>query len=125
MPKGSITSAETHNDFGVGEEWVSVFGDQTMNIVHIGAEDSDLAPMLKGLPNDQCQCPHWGYVISGKLTVTYSDHVEDLNEGDAFYMAPGHTPLAAAVSQFVIFSPNAEYAKLDAHFAEKMREMQA
>ena len=31
-------------------------------------EDIDHAPLLKGLPNNQCQCPHWGYVIKGKMT---------------------------------------------------------
>jgi hypothetical protein len=24
-------------------------------------EDFDATPLLKGLPDDQCQCPHWGY----------------------------------------------------------------
>jgi hypothetical protein len=124
MPKLSTTSADTHNDFGVGEEWVSVFDKYTGNIVRIGAEDSDLAPMLKGLPNDQCQCPHLGYVIKGQLTVTYADGTEVYDTGDAFYMPPGHTPLATAGSEFMIFSPNEEYAVLDAHFAQKMAEMQ-
>ena len=33
--------------------------------------DADLADFFRGLPDDRCQCPHWGYVISGKLTFTY------------------------------------------------------
>ncbi len=125
MPKLSITSAETHSDFGVGEEWVSVFDKYTGNIVHIGAEDSDLAPLLQGLPNDQCQCPHWGYLIKGSMTVTYAGGTEDYEAGDAFYMPPGHTPKATAGSEFMLFSPNEEYAVLDAHFAKKVQEMQA
>src|SRR5205814_1940573 len=32
-------------------------------------------PLLKGLPDDSCQCPHWGYVFAGQLTVRYPDHV--------------------------------------------------
>jgi len=31
--------------------------------------DVDLAPFFAGLPDDRCQCPHWGYVIHGKVTV--------------------------------------------------------
>jgi hypothetical protein len=30
--------------------------------------DADLAPLYKGLPNDQCQCEHWGYVVKGKVS---------------------------------------------------------
>ena len=26
-----------------------------------------------GLPDDRCQCPHWGYVAKGSFTVTYLD----------------------------------------------------
>ena len=29
-------------------------------------EDIDTTPLMRGLPADQCQCPHWGYVIKGK-----------------------------------------------------------
>ena len=29
-------------------------------------EDIDATPLLKGLPDDRCQCPHWGYVINGR-----------------------------------------------------------
>ena len=28
--------------------------------------DMDPTPMFQGLPDDRCQCPHWGYVIKGK-----------------------------------------------------------
>jgi hypothetical protein len=25
--------------------------------------DADLTPLFKGLPDDRCQCPHWGKTI--------------------------------------------------------------
>ena len=28
----------------------------------------DFTPMLKGLPNDLCQCPHWGVAIGANRT---------------------------------------------------------
>src|SRR5438552_3029015 len=31
---------------------------------------TDLAPLLKGLPNDLCSCPHWGYVFKGRMRVS-------------------------------------------------------
>ena len=29
-------------------------------------EDADATPLFKGLPDDRCQSPHWGYVVSGQ-----------------------------------------------------------
>ena len=42
----------------------------------------------EGLPGDSCQCPHWGYMITTRLTVRYGDHEEVIEPGDAFYMCP-------------------------------------
>ena len=53
--------------------------------------DADLAPLFEGLPDDRCQCPHWGYVVRGKLTFTFADHEETYETGDAYYAPPGHT----------------------------------
>jgi hypothetical protein len=36
-------------------------------------EDIDATPFMKGLPDDRCQCPHWGYVFKGKMTARYAD----------------------------------------------------
>jgi len=29
--------------------------------------DIDPAELFRGLPDDRCQCPHWGVVVKGKL----------------------------------------------------------
>jgi len=29
-----------------------------------------------GLPDDRCESPHWGYMISGELTFRYADRDE-------------------------------------------------
>ena len=42
------------------EDRTDHFDGYTVNFTSI-REDSDLAPLLKGLPGDSCQCPHWGY----------------------------------------------------------------
>lgn len=74
--------------------------------------DADLAPLFKGLPDDRCQCPHWGYVIEGKLMFTFSDgHEETYETGDAYYAPPGHLPHLYAGSDVVEFHPTAELAK--------------
>ena len=124
MPNVSRTSASIHKQMGPGEEFTEHLDDTTVNFVSIH-EDSDLAPLLVGLPDDKCPYRHWGYVFSGQMTVTYADHVEVLSAGDAFYMTPGHSPKALAGTEFVMFSPKEELAALEAHFAEVMQKMQA
>jgi hypothetical protein len=69
-------------------------------------QDADPAPLFIGLPNDRCQCPHWGVVRAGKLTIRYEGHEETYVEGDAYYAAPGHLPLVFAGTELVEFSPS-------------------
>ena len=65
---------------------------------------TDLAPVLKGLPGDLCPCPHWGYMLKGRIRMTYADGEEILRAGDLFYLPPGHTPLVEEDTEFVEFS---------------------
>ena len=44
--------------------------------------------MFKGLPNDKCSRPHWGYVFKGRLTFDCGDHEEVFEAGDAFHVEP-------------------------------------
>src|SRR5581483_8332891 len=67
--------------------------------------DIDPAPFFRGLPNDRCQCPHWGVVLSGKMIFRYADRDEVFEAGDAYYGAPGHLPLMFAGTEVVEFSP--------------------
>ncbi|MEZ4571678.1 MAG: hypothetical protein R2849_15355 [Thermomicrobiales bacterium] len=34
------------------------------------SEGVDTSPLFKGLEGDLCQCPHWGFVLSGQITTT-------------------------------------------------------
>ncbi len=72
-------------------------------------DDSDL---LKGLPDDRCPCPHWGYLLSGRMTVHYCDHDEVVRAGDVYYMAPGHTMSAEAGTVLIEFSPSDKCGEL-------------
>ena len=67
--------------------------------------DVDPAPLFVGLPDDRCQCPHWGIVVSGRLTMRFADHEETYQAGDAYYAPPGHTPVVTAGTEVVEFSP--------------------
>ena len=87
MSKVSRDSAPEVIDYGPAEDRTDRFHGYTVNFTTI-KQDSDLAPLLKGLPGDSCQCPHWGYLTAGRLTVRYADHEEVIEPGDAFYMPP-------------------------------------
>lgn len=67
--------------------------------------DADLAPLFRGLPDDRCQFPRWGYVISGQIDFRFADHTERYRTGDAYYVPPGHTPVHHAGARIVEFSP--------------------
>ena len=125
MPRTSQASAPIQADYGIVSESAAHLDGYTVNFVSIH-EDNDLAPMLKGLPNDACQCPHWGYVLSGQLTVRYTNGEEEqITSGDAFYMSPGHTPSATAGTEFVIISPSAEFEATEAAIGENMARFAA
>lgn len=74
-------------------------------------EDADPSPLFKGLPNDRCQCPHWGVVLTGTLVYEYGDGTRDvINAGEAYYAPPDHTPRFTAGTEIVEFSPTADLA---------------
>jgi hypothetical protein len=67
--------------------------------------DVDPAPLFAGLPDDRCQSPHWGVVVSGKIIFRFADHDETFAAGDAYYAGPGHLPLMFADTELIEFSP--------------------
>ena len=71
----------------------------------------DISSVLKGLPDDMCQCRHWGQILKGKKVVKYKDHEEVLLGGDMYYMPPGHSTITAAGTTWVEFSPIDELEK--------------
>ena len=74
--------------------------------------DDDPAPLFAGLPDDACQCPHWGVVLEGKLVYRYTDGTEDvMGAGEAYHARPGHTPLLFAGTRIVEFSPTDQLSR--------------
>lgn len=123
MPKVSKDTATDVKDFGPAIDRSVELDGQSISFVSI-KESHSLAPMLKGLPGDACHCPHWGYLFSGRITVTYADHEEVIEAGEAFYMSPGHVPAAEAGSEFVQFSPADKLAETLAAINANVRAMQ-
>jgi hypothetical protein len=123
MPKVSKDSATQGGEFGPVTDRSDQIEGYTVNFTSF-AEDIDATPLLKGAPDDRCQCPHWGYVLRGSLTFRYADREEVFEAGDAFYTPPGHAPVKHAPGTEVVqFSPARELAKTEAVMAENMRQM--
>lgn len=70
--------------------------------------DADWAGLFRGLPEDRCQVPRWGYVLEGMITFRFADSEETYVAGDAYYVPPGHTPVHYAGAEIVEFSPTEE-----------------
>jgi hypothetical protein len=81
----------------------------------------DTTPLFEGLEGDLCQCPHWGYVLGGRLTTTDADDVsETVEAGDLFYWPPGHNVRVDADAEIVMFSPQREHSHVIEHMIEKV-----
>lgn len=84
--------------------------------------DADGTPLFLGLPDDRCQCPHWGVVLSGALTLRFADRDETYVAGDAYIAGPGHVPIVTAGTELVEFSPAEAHAETMAVLEANMRE---
>ena len=82
----------------------------------------DLDGMLRGLPDNLCPCPHWGYVLQGRMRVRYADgSEEEIKGGDVYYLRAGHTAVIEEDAVSVDFSPIGPWRQLMQHFAAKMQ----
>jgi hypothetical protein len=124
MPKASADSASQVEDMGVMVGRYEELGGYTVGFETF-REHADATPLFKGLPDDRCQSPHWGYVKQGKVTFKYADHDEVYEAGDAYYAPPGHVPVVEAGTEVVEFSPTEEYGKTMEVLAKNLGAMQA
>ena len=84
---------------------------------------TDFGPLLEGLKNNSCHCPHWGYIVDGELLIKYNNGSEEsLTTGDVFYMPPGHTGIVKKDLKIIDFSPTKELNEVMEHIAKKMAE---
>ena len=123
MPKASKETASHVEDMGVMEGRYEELGGYTVGFETF-REDADGTPLFRGLPDDRCQCPHWGYVVNGRITFRYADHDEIYETGDAYYAPPGHIPVISAGTEVVEFSPTGEYQQTMAVVAGNLAALQ-
>jgi hypothetical protein len=99
-----------------GEDWAS------LNVARIRfSRGADATPLLEGLPENLCPCPHWGTVLHGSIHVRYADgSVETVQAGDAYYWPPGHTVWVDEDYEAIEFSPSTAMGELIDHLRSKL-----
>ncbi len=104
-------------DFGDATGYAKMAGEY----FSLGA-GTDIAPLLKGLPGDACHSPHWGYMISGEIVVTYTDgNVDTCTQNDLFYWPPGHSVRVLGDAEVILFSPQLEHTQVMDHMLDAMK----
>jgi hypothetical protein len=82
----------------------------------------DTTPLFQGLEGDLCQCPHWGFVLTGRITTTNSvGDQETVEADDLFYWPPGHNVKVDEDAEIVMFSPQHEHSRVIDHMIEKVK----
>jgi len=82
----------------------------------------DFTPLLEGLEANFCQCPHWGFVIEGRILVTYQDGTQEtVSAGEQYYWPSGHTILVEEAVRMVEFSPHDQMSQVLAHVVGKLQ----
>lgn len=81
----------------------------------------DTTPLFEGLEGNLCQCPHWGYMLAGRLMTTdATGALETVEAGDLFYWPPGHNVSVDVAAEIVMFSPQREHSQVIAHMIDKV-----
>jgi hypothetical protein len=82
----------------------------------------DTTPLFQGLDGNLCQCPHWGYVIQGRITTTDANGVkETVSANDLFHWPPGHNVKVDEDAEIVMFSPQREHCHVIDHMIAKVK----
>jgi len=82
----------------------------------------DTTPLFQGLEGNLCQCPHWGFVLRGRITTTDAKgKQETVHANDLFYWPPGHNVRVDADAEIVMFSPQREHSHVIEHMIAKVQ----
>jgi hypothetical protein len=78
--------------------------------------------LFAGLPDDRCQCAHWGFIVSGTMRVHSADGSADYHAGEPYYWPPGHNLEAVTEAEYLEISDVADYEMLMEHCAAAMAD---
>lgn len=109
--------ARQMNDFGDATGYAKMAGEY----FSLGA-GTDIAPLLRGLHDDACHAPHWGYMLAGEVVVSYTDgSAETCTQSDLFYWPPGHSVRVVEDAEVILFSPQHEHTQVLDHMLNAMK----
>lgn len=77
----------------------------------------DTRPVFKGLPDDRCQCEHWGHIVRGTIRVHTADGTTTYEAGESYHWPPGHNLEAVTDCEYLEITRAHEYDALMAHAA--------
>ena len=82
----------------------------------------DTTPLFQGLDGNLCQCPHWGFVLRGRITTTDAKgERETVNANDLFYWPAGHNVKVDEDAEIVMFSPQREHSLVIDHMIHMVK----
>jgi mannose-6-phosphate isomerase-like protein (cupin superfamily) len=110
MPSSTREQLDVAMEMDGYEARMVQWGDTTV-IFDEASAPADPAPLFKGLPDDRCQCEHYGYVLDGEIIVRYADSEEVITAGAAYYIPPGHLPLIRTSAKTLEFTKTADLNK--------------
>lgn len=85
------------------------------------SEGVDTTSLFQGLEGDLCQCPHWGFVLRGRLTTTDARGAQEtVTTNDLFYWPPGHNVRVDDDAEIVMFSPQQQHSEVIDHMIGKV-----
>ena len=82
-----------------------------VNLVKIPS-GTNFAEPFANLEGRRCQCPHYGYVLKGRIYTNAEAGRQTHKAGFVFHWAPGHVPGALEDSENVDFAPETEFLQL-------------
>ena len=83
----------------------------------------DTTPLFMGLKGNLCQCPHWGYVLSGQLTTTDANGLEEsVSAEELFYWPAGHNIKVNEDAEIIMFSPQQQHTTVINHMIEVLKK---
>ncbi|HKR30301.1 MAG TPA: hypothetical protein VJT08_07480 [Terriglobales bacterium] len=82
----------------------------------------DTTPLFVGLEGNQCQCPHWGFLLRGQITMTdAAGRTETVVGNDLFYWPAGHNVRVDTDAEIIMFSPQHEHSVVIDHMIAKVQ----
>ena len=89
-----------------------------LEVGHTVTPQGDHTALYKGLPGGVCPCPHYGYMLKGRLRCRYpdSDWPDEIAEtGDVYHFPAGHVLVYEQESEVLELNPAAALQTLMDH----------